>query len=155
MITGDATQKIVKKPLKSPNKSADAFRTISEVAIELELPTHVLRFWETKFSQIKPLKRGGGRRYYRPEDIAILRQIKILLYEDGYTIRGVRKLIRDVGLKNIKGAEKNLDKKSGVNKSSALGAKSEVPTQLNIEYRETLQKTLEELIALEEEFCKD
>lgn len=155
MITGDATQKIVKKPLKSPNKSADAFRTISEVAIELELPTHVLRFWETKFSQIKPLKRGGGRRYYRPEDIAILRQIKILLYEDGYTIRGVRKLIRDVGLKNIKGAEKNLDKKSGVNKSSALGAKSEVPTQLNIEYRETLQKTLEELIALEEEFYKD
>ena len=155
MITGDATQKIVKKPLKSPNKSADAFRTISEVAIELELPTHVLRFWETKFSQIKPLKRGGGRRYYRPEDIAILRQIKILLYEDGYTIRGVRKLIRDVGLKNNKGAEKNLDKKSGVNKSSALGAKSEVPTQLNIEYRETLQKTLEELIALEEEFYKD
>ena len=155
MITGDATQKIVKKPLKSPNKSADAFRTISEVAIELALPTHVLRFWETKFSQIKPLKRGGGRRYYRPEDIAILRQIKILLYEDGYTIRGVRKLIRDVGLKNIKGAEKNLDKKSGVNKSSALGAKSEVPTQLNIEYRETLQKTLEELIALEEEFYKD
>ena len=155
MITGDATQKIVKKPLKSPNKSADAFRTISEVAIELELPTHVLRFWETKLSQIKPLKRGGGRRYYRPEDIAILRQIKILLYEDGYTIRGVRKLIRDVGLKNIKGAEKNLDKKSGVNKSSALGAKSEVPTQLNIEYRETLQKTLEELIALEEEFYKD
>ena len=155
MITGDATQKIVKKPLKSPNKSADAFRTISEVAIELELPTHVLRFWETKFSQIKPLKRGGGRRYYRPEDIAILRQIKILLYEDGYTIRGVRKLIRDFGLKNIKGAEKNLDKKSGVNKSSALGAKSEVPTKLNIEYRETLQKTLEELIALEEEFYKD
>tara|TARA_A100001037_G_scaffold250827_1_gene234051 strand:- start:20 stop:487 length:468 start_codon:yes stop_codon:yes gene_type:complete len=155
MITGDATQKIVKKPLKSPNKSADAFRTISEVAIELEIPTHVLRFWETKFSQIKPLKRGGGRRYYRPEDIAILRQIKILLYEDGYTIRGVRKLIRDFGLKNIKGAEKNLDKKSGVNKSSALGAKSEVPTKLNIEYRETLQKTLEELIALEEEFYKD
>ena len=155
MITGDATQKIVKKPLKSPNKSADAFRTISEVAIELELPTHVLRFWETKFSQIKPLKRGGGRRYYRPEDIAILRQIKILLYEDGYTIRGVRKLIRDFGLKNIKGAEKNLDKKSDVNKSSALGAKSEVPTKLNIEYRETLQKTLEELIALEEEFYKD
>lgn len=155
MITGDATQKIVKKPLKSPNKSADAFRTISEVAIELEIPTHVLRFWETKFSQIKPLKRGGGRRYYRPEDIAILRQIKILLYEDGYTIRGVRKLIRDFGLKNIKGAEKNLDKKSDVNKSSALGAKSEVPTKLNIEYRETLQKTLEELIALEEEFYKD
>ena len=155
MITGDATQKIVKKPLKSPNKSADAFRTISEVAIELEIPTHVLRFWETKFSQIKPLKRGGGRRYYRPEDIAILRQIKTLLYEDGYTIRGVRKLIRDVGLKNIKGAKKNLDKKSRVNKASTLETKTEVSAQLKIEYRETLEKTLEELIALEEEFCKD
>ena len=155
MITGDAKQKIVKKPLKSSNKSADAFRTISEVAKELALPTHVLRFWETKFSQIRPLKRGGGRRYYRPEDISLLRQIKILLYEDGYTIRGVRKLIRDVGLKNIKGAENNFDKKSSVNKSSSLEAKLEVSTQLNIEYRETLEKTLEELIALEEEFYRD
>jgi len=80
-------------------KSADAFRTISEVADELEVPQHVLRFWETKFTQIRPLKRGGGRRYYRPEDIDLLRAIRGLLYDQGYTIKGVQKLIRDGGLR--------------------------------------------------------
>jgi len=75
-------------------KSPDAFRTISEVATELELPQHVLRFWETKFSQIRPMKRGGGRRYYRPEDIALLGRIRELLYSEGYTIKGVQKLLR-------------------------------------------------------------
>ena len=75
-------------------KSAEAFRTISEAAGELELPQHVLRFWETKFSNIRPMKRGGGRRYYRPEDLLLLRRIRDLLYEDGYTIRGVQKLLR-------------------------------------------------------------
>jgi DNA-binding transcriptional MerR regulator len=75
-------------------KSAEAFRTISEAAGELELPQHVLRFWETKFPNIRPLKRGGGRRYYRPEDLLLLRRIRDLLYEDGYTIRGVQKLLR-------------------------------------------------------------
>ncbi len=78
-------------------KSATAFRTISEVAGELDVPQHVLRFWETKFSQIKPLKRGGGRRYYRPDDIALLRRVKALLYTDGYTIKGVQKLMRGAG----------------------------------------------------------
>ena len=73
-------------------KSAFAFRTISEVSKALQVPTHVLRFWESKFSSIKPLKRGGGRRYYRPEDLDLLRQIKSLLYDDGYTIKGVQKL---------------------------------------------------------------
>lgn len=76
-------------------KSASAFRTISEVATELDVPQHVLRFWESKFSQVKPLKRGGGRRYYRPEDVALLRQIRALLYRDGYTIKGVQKLMRE------------------------------------------------------------
>jgi len=76
-------------------KSASAFRTISEVADDLDLPQHVLRFWETKFSQVKPVKRGGGRRYYRPEDIAQLERIKKLLYAEGYTIKGVQKLLRD------------------------------------------------------------
>ena len=76
-------------------KSASAFRTISEVANELDLPQHVLRFWETKFQNIKPLKRGGGRRYYRPEEIALLKQIRDLLYNDGYTIKGVQKLFRE------------------------------------------------------------
>ena len=78
-------------------KSATAFRTISEVAGELAVPQHVLRFWETKFAQIRPLKRGGGRRYYRPDDIALLRRIKALLYTDGYTIKGVQKLMRGAG----------------------------------------------------------
>ena len=76
-------------------KSAAAFRTISEVAGAIDIPQHVLRFWESKFAQIKPLKRGGGRRYYRPEDIALLRRIKGLLYDDGYTIKGVQKLLRE------------------------------------------------------------
>jgi len=75
-------------------KSPDAFRTISEVASELDLPQHVLRFWETRFSVIKPLKRNGGRRYYRPEDVALLRQIRDLLRDKGYTIKGVQKLLR-------------------------------------------------------------
>ena len=78
-------------------KSASAFRTISEVAAELDLPQHVLRFWETKFSVIRPMKRGGGRRYYRPEDIALLMRIGGLLYTDGYTIKGVQKLLREGG----------------------------------------------------------
>ena len=82
-------------------KSPEAFRTISEVSKDLSLPQHVLRFWETKFAQIKPIKRGGGRRYYRPEDIELLRGIKYLLYNDGYTIRGVQKVIKENGAKKI------------------------------------------------------
>lgn len=77
------------------SKSASAFRTISEVSVDLEVPQHVLRFWETKFPQIKPLKRGGGRRYYRPDDVELLRRIQSLLYQDGYTIKGVQKLLRE------------------------------------------------------------
>lgn len=84
-------------------KSAAAFRTISEVAGQLDVPQHVLRFWESKFSQIKPLKRGGGRRYYRPEDIDLLRSIRELLYTEGYTIRGVQKLLREGGIKSLGG----------------------------------------------------
>ena len=78
-------------------KSADAFRTISEVATDLNVPQHVLRFWETRFNQIRPLKRAGGRRYYRPEDVALLRRIRELLYQHGFTIKGVQKLLRDGG----------------------------------------------------------
>ena len=81
-------------------KSPGAFRTISEVSNDLEVPPHVLRFWETKFPQIKPLKRGGRRRYYRPEDVSLLRQIRQLLYDDGYTIKGVQRLLKDGALKN-------------------------------------------------------
>ncbi len=78
-------------------KAPNAFRTISEVADELHIPQHVLRFWETKFPQIKPLKRGGGRRYYRPDDIQLLRRISDLLYIQGYTIKGVQRLLREGG----------------------------------------------------------
>ncbi len=80
-----------------PRKAAGAFRTISEVADELHIPQHVLRFWETKFPQVKPLKRGGGRRYYRPDDIALLRRVSDLLYIQGYTIKGVQRLLREGG----------------------------------------------------------
>jgi DNA-binding transcriptional MerR regulator len=78
-------------------KSPDAFRTISEVAEDLDLPQHVLRFWETRFVQIKPLKRGGGRRYYRPDDVDLLRGIRFLLYGEGYTIRGVQRILKEQG----------------------------------------------------------
>lgn len=81
----------------TPDKSPDAFRTISEVASSLDLPQHVLRFWETRFSHIKPLKRGGGRRYYRPEDVELLRGIRHLLYNEGYTIKGVQRILKDHG----------------------------------------------------------
>ena len=80
-------------------KAPDAFRTISEVADDLDVPQHVLRFWESRFAQIRPMKRGGGRRYYRPEDVDLLRAIRDLLYEQGYTIKGVQKLMREGGLK--------------------------------------------------------
>jgi len=83
------------------DKSPDAFRTISEVADELDLPQHVLRFWETRFSQIKPLKRGGGRRYYRPTDVDLLNGIRHLLYDQGYTIKGVQKILRESGVQFV------------------------------------------------------
>ena len=92
-------------------KSPEAFRTISEVSKDLSLPQHVLRFWETKFSQIKPIKRGGGRRYYRPEDVDLLKGIKNLLYNDGYTIRGVQKVIKENGSKNILFSNNNVNLK--------------------------------------------
>lgn len=82
-------------------KSSGAFRTISEVAECLDTPAHVLRFWESKFSQIKPMKRGGGRRYYRPEDVALLKGIRELLYEEGLTIKGVQKVLRERGQRHV------------------------------------------------------
>ena len=84
-----------------PVKSPEAFRTISEVSTDLSLPQHVLRFWETRFTQIKPMKRGGGRRLYRPDHVALLRGIKALLYDDGMTIKGVQKVLREKGTKTV------------------------------------------------------
>lgn len=83
------------------DKSPDAYRTISEVAEELGLPQHVLRFWETRFPQIKPLKRGGGRRYYRPDDVDLVRGIQTLLYSEGYTIKGVQRILKEDGVKPV------------------------------------------------------
>jgi DNA-binding transcriptional MerR regulator len=83
-------------------KAADAFRTISEVADDLGIQKHVLRFWEVKFAQIRPMKRGGGRRYYRPEDMELLRGIRQLLHRDGYTIKGVQKILREQGVEAVK-----------------------------------------------------
>jgi len=83
------------------DKSPDAYRTISEVADELGLPQHVLRFWETRFPQIKPLKRGGGRRYYKPDDIDLVRGIQTLLYSEGYTIKGVQRILKEDGVKPV------------------------------------------------------
>jgi DNA-binding transcriptional MerR regulator len=99
-------------------KSETAFRTIGEVAEDLDVPAHVLRFWESKFSQLKPLKRGGGRRYYRPEDIQLLRHIRQCLYQEGYTIRGVQKLL---------GGEAHAD--SAVDLSDAAAAPSLFPLE--------------------------
>ena len=87
-------------------KSPEAFRTISEAAEELDLPQHVLRFWETRFSTIKPLKRGGGRRYYRPEDVLLLKGIRHLLYDQGFTIKGVQRILKDQGARHVVGIAK-------------------------------------------------
>ena len=85
------------------DKAPDAFRTISEVADELDIPQHVLRFWETRFTQIKPMKRSGGRRYYRPDDVDLLKGIRRLLYGEGYTIRGVQRILKEHGIKSVQG----------------------------------------------------
>lgn len=89
------------------DKTANAYRTISEAAAELNLPQHVLRFWETRFPQIKPLKRGGGRRYYRPDDIELLRAIQTLLYSDGYTIKGVQRILREQNIRQLINASRD------------------------------------------------
>jgi len=83
------------------DKSPDAFRTISEVAEDLDLPQHVLRFWETRFTHIKPMKRGGGRRYYRPQDVELIKGIRYMLYDQGYTIKGVQKLLKENGVQFV------------------------------------------------------
>ena len=105
-------------------KSAEAFRTISEVADELQVPKHVLRFWEGKFGQIKPMKRGGGRRYYRPEDVELLRGIRRLLHDEGYTIKGVQKVMRQSGVEFVKHYGQELDLTNLKPVSAALGVES-------------------------------
>ena len=125
-------------PRRQTRKSATAFRTISEVSSKLDVPPHVLRFWESKFVQIKPLKRGGGRRYYRPEDIDLLRNIRELLYTEGYTIKGVQKLLRE-------GATKFL---GPVTTNPNFKGLSKVKLHSDVQPRDELKKILEELVSL-------
>lgn len=139
----------------SIQKSPDAFRTISEVASELDVPQHVLRFWESKFSQIRPLKRGGGRRYYRPEDVDLLRGVRALLYSDGYTIKGVQKVFREQGVKFVSETGKGT-----VDSSLAELAREAVrrdleedasDASLDANARKVLKALLEDLVSLKEE----
>ena len=126
-------------------KSPDAFRTISEVAAELEVPQHVLRFWESRFNQIKPVKRAGGRRYYRPDDVDLLRGIQALLYVDGLTIRGVQKILKERGSRHVaqigrgkepapfaRAADKVVEKKPEAKKSN--GHLRAVPSPMSLPF---------------------
>lgn len=137
-------------------KSQDAFRTISEVAAELSVPQHVLRFWESKFPQIKPMKRGGGRRYYRPQDLNLLRGIRHLLYGDGFTIRGVQKVLKEQGVRYVVECGK------GITAPIALSAASEENTpdvDVDVQYEDEvtlapqhmtrLKSILDELVELQ------
>ena len=142
-------------PGLSIQKSPDAFRTISEVASELDVPQHVLRFWESKFTQIRPLKRGGGRRYYRPEDVDLLRGVRALLYSDGYTIKGVQKVFREQGVKFVSETGKGT-----VDSSLAELAREAVrrdleedasDASLDANARKVLKALLEDLVSLKEE----
>ena len=132
------------------SKSPEAFRTISEVSKDLSLPQHVLRFWETKFAQIKPIKRGGGRRYYRPEDVKLLKGIKSLLYNDGYTIRGVQKVIKENGTKKL--LNTGSDKKSFTDiekgNSDPLSQNKVAQHSINETKRKKLMDVLDDLITL-------
>ena len=131
-------------------KSPEAFRTISEVSKDLSLPQHVLRFWETKFVQIKPIKRGGGRRYYRPEDIELLKGIKYLLYNDGYTIRGVQKVIKENGAKKLfsKNVQNNSFTVQEVDNINAVEEKDLSKSIIGETKRKKLMNVLNDLVAL-------
>ena len=138
-------------------KSPEAFRTISEVSKDLSLPQHVLRFWETKFAQIKPIKRGGGRRYYRPEDVDLLKGIKNLLYNDGYTIRGVQKVIKENGSKNIlfsnNKANSKLSQKAFTDRENSYISEQNVHTRtgqtLSENKRKKLMDVMQNLVELQ------
>jgi DNA-binding transcriptional MerR regulator len=138
------------------DKSPDAFRTISEAAEELDLPQHVLRFWETRFSTIKPLKRGGGRRYYRPEDVMLLRGIRHLLYDQGFTIKGVQKILKDQGPRYViaVGEGRGLDEiiplieeaQAAADEAEVEEAMMTADPSLDEESREKLSDVLRELL---------
>ena len=131
------------------SKSPEAFRTISEVSKDLSLPQHVLRFWETKFAQIKPIKRGGGRRYYRPEDVKLLKGIKSLLYNDGYTIRGVQKVIKENGTKKLLNTQIENKVFTEIKKDNNSTQQQNYPQHsINDSKRKKLMNVLEDLVQL-------
>ncbi len=148
----DISNTLTRKTQKSP----DAFRTISEVAEELDVPQHVLRFWETKFPVVKPLKRGGGRRYYRPGDVELIRGIRDLLYTHGFTIKGAQKLLKEQGgkIENIEALAPGLKAKS----AASLPLNNDVqPSKTTVEnstgqaddrYKDQLRSVLQELVEL-------
>lgn len=137
---------------KKTKKAQGAFRTISEVANKLGVQQHVLRFWETKFSQVKPLKRGGGRRYYRPEDVALLERIHHLLYTEGYTIKGVQKLLKGQGKQQIIAQAGNENPAPGAASPKVApqqpAAQPEKPAGLTVQQRAALEIMLAELKAM-------
>ena len=138
-------------------KSPEAFRTISELSKDLSLPQHVLRFWETKFVQIKPIKRGGGRRYYRPEDVRLLRGIKSLLYNDGYTIRGVQKVIKENGTRQLLELETENKYFTENRKSNIDPSRQDQLAQheLSVIKRKKLMHVLNDLVQLRKKLDKD
>ena len=160
--------------MSEPNriaKAPEAFRTISEVSEQLDVPQHVLRFWEAKFAQVKPLKRAGGRRYYRPDDIDLLRGIRALLYAEGLTIKGVQKVLREQGAKQVaevgrigaKSARKAAEAAAALNDIGSLPALLPIPSSEHVnlaveepsdmlvaEQRERLEVVLQDLLRLRE-----
>ena len=141
--------------LRRGAKSATAFRTISEVAEDLNVPQHVLRFWETRFSQVRPLKRAGGRRYYRPEDVDLLRRIRELLYKHGYTIKGVQKLLREGARAPIEAAGEETPSSTARDRGAPAPVATAVPPaiavaeqQTEAEARAAIEAVIDELTLL-------
>lgn len=128
-------------------KSPEAFRTISEVAEEIDVPQHVLRFWESKFSVVKPLKRGGGRRYYRPSDIELIRGIRDLLYTHGFTIKGAQKLLRENGgkIENVRHAIQNVAADKTRAEAAPVAVEATAPSKLDAVQRRMIENVLHEL----------
>jgi DNA-binding transcriptional MerR regulator len=147
------------------DKENDAFRTISEVAEDLDVPKHVLRFWEVKFPQVRPMKRGGGRRYYRPEDLDLLRGIRHLLHAEGYTIKGVQKILREQGIDHVKRSWRErpatTGRKSGASSVRPTAAAAPIPAPVRELARRTPTpasavdlKTRVDQIVVELETCR-
>lgn len=142
-------------------KSDKAFRTISEVSKELDVPAHVLRFWETKFPQVKPMKRGGGRRYYRPEDVSLLRGVREMLHVDGFSIKGVQKALKEQGVKAIaersEGVPVTTLAQQEIPVEAALSAaeRADGAVPMSTADRKALRKALEALVALRESLLEN